>query len=253
MWTDASSNVVLSNADGSNQHIVVPNHPSVTSPVSYSSPDLSPDGKQIVMAGSRAGKPNSSQLYVAGTDGNAPQLADQSGAIEFWPRWSPDGTQIAYAELEGANGVRDIVTMASDGEGQQVVIGNGDRPSWAPGGGSLVFVSSGDIMEVNVDGSALHILAPGAGPAVWSPDGARIAYQPTQSGGVRVLEGGTSRTVTDAPVSLQDWSPDGRRLLVIATPSGHLPGVLEVIDATTGAVLQTLASNVVDASWQRPH
>jgi Tol biopolymer transport system component len=143
--------------------------------------------------------------------------------------------------------------MDSDGTGQKVVIGNGDRPYWAPGGGSLVFASSGDIMVVNIDGSGLRILAPGAGPAVWSPDGGRIAYQPTQSGGVRVLEGGTSRTVTDAPVSLQDWSPDGRHLLVIATPSGHLPGDLQVIDATTGAVQQTIASNVVDASWQRQH
>ncbi len=252
VWTDGSSNIVLSNADGSNQHVVVPNHPSVTLAVSYNSPDLSPDGKQIVMGSSTGGVPRSSQLYIAGTHGSAPRRADQTGTIQYWPRWSPDGTQIAYAELEGANGVRDIVTMSADGTGQKVVIGNGDRPSWSPGGGSLVFVSDGNIMVINADGSQLHTLAPGVGPAIWSPDGTEIAFQQTQSRGVRVIKAdGTSQTVTDAAVSLQSWSPDGRRLLVITTPSGHLPGDLQVIDAASGAVLQTLASNVVDASWQR--
>lgn len=252
VWTDASSDIVLSNADGSHQHVVVPNHPSVTLAVSYNSPDLSPDGKQIVMASSTAGVPRSSQLYIAGTAGSAPRRADETGTIQYSPRWSPEGTQIAYAELEGANGVRDIVTMYADGTGQKVVIGNGDHPSWSPGGGSLVFVSGGNIMVINADGSQLHTLAPGVGPAIWSPDGTEIAFQPTQSRGVRVIKAdGTSQTVTDAAVSLQSWSPDGRRLLVIATPSGHLPGVLQVIDAASAAVLQTLASNVVDASWQR--
>jgi Tol biopolymer transport system component len=253
VWTDASSNIVLSNADGSNQHVVVPNHASVTAPVTYSSPDVSPDGKLIAMGGSRAGVPRSSQIYIAGTDGSAPRRAGDSGTIQYWPRWSPDGTQIAYAELEGANGVRDIVVMDSDGTNPKVVIGNGDRPSWSPGGGSLVFVSGGNIMAVNVDGSQLHILAPGVGPAIWSPDGTEIAFQQTQSRGVRVFKAdGTSQTVTDAAVSLQSWAPDSRRLLVIATPSGNQPGVLQVIDASSGAVQQTLAPNVADASWQRP-
>ena len=233
--------------------VMVPNPPSVTLAVSYNSPDLSPDGKQIVMGSSTAGIPRSSQLYIAGTDGSAPRRADETGTIQYWPRWSPDGTQIASAELEGANGVRDIVTMLADGTGQKVVIGNGDRPSWSPGGGSLVFVSGGNIMVVNTDGSQLHTPAPGAGPAIWSPDGTEIAFQQAQARGVRVIKAdGTSQTVTDAAVSLQSWSPDGHRLLVIATPSGHPPGDLEVIDAASGAVLQTLASNVVDASWQHP-
>jgi Tol biopolymer transport system component len=253
VWTDASFNIVLSNADGSHSHVVVPNHPSVTSPMTYSTPDLSPDGKQIIMDGSRTGAPRSSQLYMVGVDGGTPRRADDAGTIQYLPRWSPDGTQIVYAELEGANGVRDVVRMDADGTGQKVVVGNGDRPSWSPGGGSLVFVSSGNIMVINADGSQLHTLAPGVGPVIWSPDGTEIAFQQTQARGVRVIKAdGTSQTVTDAAVSLQSWSPDGRRLLVIATPSGHLPGDLQVIDAASGAVLQTLASNVVDASWQRP-
>src|SRR2546426_8247866 len=79
VWTDASSNIVLSNADGSHQHVVVPNHPSVTAPVSYNSPDLSPDGKRILLAGSRAGAQPSSQIYIAGTDGSPPRRAAESG------------------------------------------------------------------------------------------------------------------------------------------------------------------------------
>jgi TolB protein len=253
VWTDASFNIVLSNPDGSNQHVVVPNHPSVTTPVVYNSPDLSPDGKKIVMAGSRAGAQRSSQLYIAGSDGSAPRRAAESGTIQYWPRWSPDGTQIACAELEGANGVRDLVVMDADGSSPKVIIGNADRPSWSPDGLSLLFQSSGKIMVINTDRSQLRALADGVGPGVWSADGSQIAFQQVQSRGVRVLKtGGTSQTVTDAAVSLQSWSPDGRHLLVIASPSGNPPGDLQVIDAATGAVQQTLASNVVDASWQRP-
>jgi Tol biopolymer transport system component len=252
VWTDASSSIVLSNPDGSNQHVVVPNHASVTAPVSYSEPDLSPDGKKIVMAGSKPGAKPSSQLYIAGSDGSAPRRAAESGTIQYSPRWSPDGTQIAYAELEGANGVRDIVVMDADGSSPKVIIGNGDRPFWSPDGLSLLFQSSGKIMVINTDRSQLRALAEGAGPAIWSADGTQVAFQQAQSRGVRVLKtGGTSQTVTDAAVSLQSWSPDGRHLLVIASPSGNPPGNLQVIDAATGAVQQTLASNVLGASWQR--
>ena len=253
VWTDASSNIVLSNADGSNQHVVVPNRPSVTSPVTYNSPDISPDGKQIVMAGFKAGAPRTSQLYLAGTDGKAPRLAGALGTIQYWPRWSPDGAQIAYAELEGANGVRDIVVVDNGGTNPRVIIGNGDRPSWSPDGLSLLFSSGGNIDFINVDRSQLRTLATGAGPVIWSPDGKKIAWQLAPSRGIRVFKAdGTSQTVTDAAVSLQSWSPDSRRLLVIATPPGKGAGDLQVIDASTGAVQQTLASNVVDASWQRP-
>jgi TolB protein len=253
VWTDASSNIVLSNADGSNQHVVVPNQPSVTSPVVYNSPDLSPYGKQIVMAGSRAGAPRSSQMYVAPSGGGAPQTAGVLGTIQYWPRWSPDGTQIAYAELEGANGVRDIVVVNSDGSNPKVIIGNGDRPSWSPDGVSLLFSSGGNVMFINADRSQLRTLATGAGPVIWSPDGKQIAYQQAPSRGIRVFKAdGTSQTVTDAAVSLQSWSPDSRHLLVIAAPPGKVAGDLQVIDASTGAVLRTLASNIVDASWQHP-
>jgi len=138
---------------------------------------------------------------VVGVGGGPPRRADDAGTIQYWPRWSPDGSRIVSAELEGANGVRDVVTMDADGTGQKVVVGNGDRPSWSPAGGSLVFASSGSIMVVNADGTQLHTLATGVGRAFWSPDGTQIAFQQARSRGVRVIRAdGTSQTVTDAAV-----------------------------------------------------
>jgi Tol biopolymer transport system component/DNA-binding winged helix-turn-helix (wHTH) protein len=58
------------------------------------SPDISPDGQQVVMSSSRSGTP---QLWVFTTDQPAPkQLTFQGNAGASVPRWSPDGTLICF-------------------------------------------------------------------------------------------------------------------------------------------------------------
>ncbi len=57
------------------------------------------------------------------------------------PRWSPDGTQIAFAAREPGKPAKIYVVPAAGGIPQQVTAGPRDDgdPSWSPGGGALAF------------------------------------------------------------------------------------------------------------------
>jgi hypothetical protein len=59
-----------------------------------------PDGERLAYLDSPRGEWTSSRLMVAGEDGSDPRLLVQGNQIEF-PRWSPDGTRIAYSDTDG--------------------------------------------------------------------------------------------------------------------------------------------------------
>jgi dipeptidyl aminopeptidase/acylaminoacyl peptidase len=114
------------------------------------------------------------------------------------PQVSPDGSQIAYVRR-----TNDIMT---------------DRA-----------VSS--IWLIDVGTGAQTPLVTGAGSHVsprWSPDGTRLAYVSTQSGGgpelhVRWMASGESANITalpEAPAAIA-WSPDGRRIAFTARIAGQ--------------------------------
>ena len=264
MWTGPQA-IVMSEADGSGQRVIVFNAPTVTQPATFDSPDLSPDETKVAMGSSSGGLLHSSRIYVAGTDGTARGLAplDQSGAAEYSPRWSPDGRKIAYHEWNATSQNYDIAIANSDGSNPRVVAAGGQMPSWSPDGRRLVFVSSptnggGGVTVVNVDGTNRRTLAPASGSrALWSPDGTRIAFQQVSGGSVTVMNSdGTSRhTVVQTPGYLQDWDPDSRRLLEeVGSQMGQAPFAIEILDGSFGTKLETIAADAVaqDASWQRP-
>jgi Tol biopolymer transport system component len=81
--------------------------------------DYSPDGSQIAFVGDGG----FADLWVApSTGGKAQKLA--TGEIVV-PRWSPDGTRIAYNDGSGGVYVVDVGT-----EGKGLVLGSGRLPEW---------------------------------------------------------------------------------------------------------------------------
>ncbi len=90
------------------------------------------------------------------------------------PAWSPDGTRIAYAQLQ------QIFVANTDGSGRTAVVTiNGDAspspPLWSPDGSHIVYAAGGRLYVVGLDGSAPSPLVKDFIPA-WSPDGNTIAY-----------------------------------------------------------------------------
>ncbi len=94
-------------------------------------------------------------------------------------------------------------------------------PALSPDGKEIAFASGGDIWTAPASGGDAHLLI--SDPAdesrpLYSPDGARLAFQSTRTGAndIYVLTFATGRlqriTYTDAPVSLDAWSRDGQWL-----------------------------------------
>lgn len=148
---------------------------SLRSPVS-----ISPDGQRLVFD-DQAG-----QSYVEPLDGSGLNLLAPGSS----PRWSPDGRAIALADTDGRLAVHDAST------GQQITKRGFPRREvnsidWSPDGRRLLLVMFGgtwSLATLAVDdlaSSAEPIRLPRrfraarwfvGGPAVWSPDGRRIAF-----------------------------------------------------------------------------
>ncbi len=107
-------------------------------------PVLSPDRSRIAFVGA---DPHTTQaLFVMHTDGT--QRAQVTHGIDAaWPRWSPDGTTIAFVnEADGS-----LYTIKHDGSGMRRVFdvrtlpidtaANFTLPAWSPDSAKLVFAA----------------------------------------------------------------------------------------------------------------
>lgn len=81
-----------------------------------------PDGGALAYLDSPKGYWTSSRLMVAGVDASDPRLLVQGDRIEF-PRWSPDGTRIAYSDTDGIH-VVDVST------GEASLVAEGGTSDW---------------------------------------------------------------------------------------------------------------------------
>lgn len=108
-------------------------------------PQISPDGKQIAFVVNEdcleKGTANS-DVYVINTDGTGLRRMTNNPASDNTPRWSPDGTTIAFLSTR-TNGQQAWSIPLNGGEPHQVTdfsAGVGE-PLWTPDGRSIVFAS----------------------------------------------------------------------------------------------------------------
>ncbi len=174
------------------------------------------------------------QLYKVNPDGSGFTNLSQSvcsGYSDQNPKWSPDGSKVAFVRC-CQDGVDQVYVMNADGS-HQTQLGNGlfddfGPIAWSPTGSRIAFIRSGSIWTMNSDGSS-PVQVPNTSDVgssygmSWSPDGTRIAfnaYEPNygEQDIYTVAPTGASRSDLTYgsgydSYGASDWSPSGAQIL----------------------------------------
>ena len=223
-------------------------------------------------------------LFTRWADGRAVMFAmreDGSGEIKLTrhpgsdqcPRWSPDGTRIAFRSVRDTliyEGLRhrttNIYLLEADGTGEVRLTGGPGPvgcPSWSPDGSRIVYWRSEptgweNIFVIDVDGSNETRLTEdtvGNAFAEWSPDGTTILFLRARDRGAnprlyRMDPDGANRRlfldVCPLYVSNVRWAPDGSRIAFNC--SGSANTLIHTI-RTDGTDLRTIGSEAPRAPY----
>jgi dipeptidyl aminopeptidase/acylaminoacyl peptidase/CubicO group peptidase (beta-lactamase class C family) len=213
-------------------------------------PALSPDAAQIIYvlrtsdsAGDRSVR-NLWQVPVA--DGDARQLT--RGGADSSPKWSPDGTQVAFVRAQDGPGQLWLLPIGG-GEPEQLTtlpLGAG-TPAWSPDGTRIAFSAPVDLATAPGEDDATRARRSNA-PVVTD----RLDYQADGAGLLRtmrthlhILDLATKqcRQVTDGDWHAGDpaWAPEGTKLAFAAAIDPHA-------DLTTRAPVYVLDAHDTKAT-----
>ena len=158
-------------------------------------PAWSPDGEQIVYAIYDGNEyiPGCLGFTICPTDLFVINLAERSTfplaretVSETTPSWSPDGSMIAFAQIDDDTS-GSIVTIRSDGSDRRQLSPRGDIsfPSWSPDGERILFLrgegGTNHLWTVAPDGCCPHHVVDtrtdtNVGRPLWSPEGDSIVF-----------------------------------------------------------------------------
>ena len=223
-------------------------------------PTWSPDGRRIAFVSSywwrtRVGLGRlreQPRVQIMAADGTGLQsiFLPAGKHAEFPPRWSPDGTRLAFLVGEEApdGATFAIYTVGADGTGLTRLAEARSNPAWSPDGTRLAFVQAHrdgglDVYTMAADGTDVRqITATPVGALgsefrwvrviAWSPDGARLLYGCANGVCVVDLDG---QAVGGMRALVAPWSADGRRIAFYSPAHGDRGVVVLASGAPDGS------------------
>jgi len=279
-WSPDGSSVAFFSFTGGSDKLVVraldATEPFVVADVgtvdNSSGPMWSPDSTRIAFVSSMSGN---AEVYVADVARRTARNVSNDPWETSNPRWSPDGSFVAYdmrsEETIGIDKVDVYIVPASGGDPVNVTDDNAWSPggAWSPDSSRFVFVR-------NVDGDDDIYVSDGDGTdpvqltnntandrdPTWSPDGSAIAY----SSGLDDTSNPTGPSTAVIPSRLYVMSPDGSNVRAITdgandpdtqpppthglptwSPDGSLLAYV-IVDNSSGARRSYFSAYVVDPS-----
>jgi Tol biopolymer transport system component len=190
-------------------------------PGAEENPSLSPDGNVVAFSAPGSSTDASHDIWIKAVEGDALQnLTNTRDEMEKYPKFSPDGQYIAFTRY--VKGRPSVFKVSKLGGAEKMIAADSAEPDWLPDGRSLVLTAS------------------------TAEERAGLVHH--------VLETGTRRVLTVAPMAFRDSQPqvspdgttvaftrygDGRSALLVVPLSGGEPVALGDWNSLSGGLTWT--------------
>lgn len=219
---------------------------------------------RITFASASGGKKTKvKEIYISDIDGSNARQLTQDSALGYCPKFSPDGTKIAYSSDK--SGYRDTYVIDLNSKKRSIVAqfpGQNTGATFSPDGSTLALSLSKfgnpEICTLPASGGSPSRLTQTRGTdcsPTWSPDGTKIAYVSDERGSpglylIPATGGQPEKLNTESSYTTEpDWSPDGKKIAYSITSGGGQIGVYD-IDSKKARIVSR-GSGLESPSWTR--
>ena len=175
------------------------------------------------------------EIYTMTADGSDIVRITHDPRVDFYPRWSPTGTEIAFmSNRDSGTESMDlyVIDLATEEVRRVTTTGGVFGHEWSPDGSGLAYAhETSTELEVRIvlaDGTDDRFVVEGSWPS-FSPDGSQILFtrgeffEESQSLAIVDIESGS---VAAVPLDLDNssesmWSPAGDRIAFMSNPNGY--------------------------------